>query len=333
MTASPCVYIVVVNYNGWADTIECLESVLRSDYPAYRVIVCDNGSTDGSGDRIQAWAEGRLAVEATGPLAPLTAQPVPKPVPHGVLEVLHSPVNRGFAGGNNLALRAALARGDLEFAWLLNNDTVVEPDALSWLVERLRRDPRAGICGSTIRFYNDPSRVQAYGGDSYNKWFGIPRHIERVDGRMGEAEAYVEARMAFVMGTSMLVTRSFLQHVGLMCEDYFLFFEELDWATRGRDRFRLAYAPQSVVYHKSGRSTGLTSTEYNARSDYYMNRSQLLFARRHTPAALFSIFLRHLLVLGNSVFRGRWHRVSMLARIYADLARGRYAPGRAIAHG
>jgi len=312
VTPSGCVYIVIVNYNGWADTIECLESVLRSTYPAYRIVVCDSGSTDGSADRIQAWAQGR-------------------PMPPGILTVLRSPVNVGFAGGNNLGLREALADPDCEYAWLLNNDTVVDPDALARLVERVQRDPGAGLCGSTIRFYDDPDRVQAYGGDTYNRWFGIPRHIDTIGGREADIARYVEQRMAFVMAASMLVTRSFLQQVGLMCEDYFLFFEELDWAVRGRDRFHLAYAPTSIVYHKSGRSTGLTTTAYNVRSDYYMNRSQLLFARRHTPAALPSIFLRHLLVLGNSVVRGRWHRVSMLARIYADLVRGRYAPGRAVA--
>jgi GT2 family glycosyltransferase len=340
MSSTPRVYVVIVNWNGWTDTVECLESVFRSDYPDYRVLVCDNASSDGSLERIRAWADGRL--EAPPPRASslrhLSTPPVPKPLRYVVgstegsihaavpLALIPTGSNLGFAGGNNVALRLALARDDFEYAWLLNNDTVVEPDALRELVSRMGAKPEAGMCGSTLRFYEPPHEVQAYGGATYNRWFAIPHNINRL--REGDDTARIESRLAYVMGASILVSKPFLREIGLMSEDYFLFFEELDWATRARGRYWLAYAPESRVYHKSGRSTGLSGSNYSKTGDFYMNRSQLVYARRHTPWLIPFILLRHLLVLGNSLVRWRPRRISMLARIYLDLLRGRYAEAR-----
>jgi GT2 family glycosyltransferase len=342
VSSTPRVYVVVVNWNGWSDTLECLESVLRSDYPDYRVIVCDNASGDGSLERIEAWAQGRLEapVAPDSPLRHLASPPVPKPVscvvhhcgaaevgadPAVRVELIPTGSNLGFAGGNNVALRLALARDDFEYAWLLNNDTVVEPDALRQLVSRMRARPDAGMCGSTLRFYEPPHEVQAYGGATYNRWFALPHNVDRLRAR--DDPARIESRLAYVMGASLLVSRRLLREVGLMSEDYFLFYEELDWATRARGRYALAYAPQSRVYHKGGRSTGLSGKSYSVTSDFYMNRSQLLYARRHTPWLIPFIFLRHLAVLVNSLVRWRLPRIGMLGRIYLDLLRGRYQGG------
>jgi GT2 family glycosyltransferase len=238
------------------------------------------------------------------------------------LELVPTGSNLGFAGGNNVALRLALARDDFEYAWLLNNDTVVEKDALGHLVARMRDRPGAGMCGSTLRFYEPPHEVQAHGGATYNPWFGMPGNVERL--RPGEDHVQVESRLAYVMGASMLVSKAFLRDVGLMSEDYFLFYEELDWAARARGRYSLAYAPESRVYHKGGRSTGLSGRRYDLASDYYMNRAQLMYARRHTPWLVPFTSLRHLLMLANSVVRWRPARIRILGRIYLDLLRGRY---------
>lgn len=343
MSSTPRVYVVIVNWNGWADTLECLESVFRSDYPDYRVLVCDNASADGSLERIQAWADGRIeAPVAPGdPLRRLSTPPVPKPIPLVVqdrsaaerhvgaepvppLVLIGAGSNLGFAGGNNVALRLALARDDFEYAWLLNNDTVVEADSLRHLVSRMRARPDAGMCGSTLVFYDPPHQVQAYGGATYNRWFGVPHNISRL--RPDDDPARIESRLDYVMGASMLVSKPFLREVGLMSEDYFLFCEEVDWATRARGCYTLAYAPESRVYHKGGRSTGLSGRNYSKTGDFYMNRSQLVYARRHTPWLIPFILLRHLLVLGNSLVRWRLGRIAMLGRIYLDLLRGRYAP-------
>src|SRR3981081_193336 len=140
------VYVVLLKWKGWKDTIECLESVLRLSYPRYTVIVCDNASSDGSMEKIQGWAKGFVATSCDSPdLARLTLPSIPKPLgfdyifPSGAagtslssgsrLLLIQTGANLGFAGGNNVGIRYALARGDCDYIWLLNNDTVVEPDS------------------------------------------------------------------------------------------------------------------------------------------------------------------------------------------------------------
>ncbi len=281
-------------------------------------MVCDNGSTDESVGRLRAWARGEVLPPPpkSAALRHLTHPPVLKPV---ALEVLDLGANLGYARANNVALRSILARGDFEHVWLLNNDTVVAQDALSRLVERMCEKPQAGLCGSTLLFYDTPERVQALGGATYNPRLGTCRNLGGHVRAMAPSDpAPVEARMAYVMGASMLVSKAFLQEVGLLDEGYFLFFEELDWATRGRDRFSLAWAPQSFVYHKAGASTGLYERRYALPEEYHMTRSLLLYAGRHTPSWLPLIHLRHMLVLLASVATGRWRRAHAMIRLYVS---------------
>jgi GT2 family glycosyltransferase len=298
------VYVIVLNWNGWRDTIECLESVFRLDYPDYKVVVCDNASSDGSVEKIRGWARGEFKVEARNPaLAALTSPPCPKPIsfseidPDATIDVnpiarmvlIQTGANLGFAGGNNVGLKYALERGDCDFVWLLNNDTVVRPDALSHLVDRMKERPEAGICGSTLLYYDDPARVQAFGGALYNKWFARCRCIGNLAdaGQLPEAEE-IEGRMAYVVGASMLVRGSFLKLIGLMNEAYFLYFDELDWAARAKGKFELVYCPRSIVYHREGGTIGThrTASRRGALAEFYTSRNRILFTRTYHPSPL-----------------------------------------------
>lgn len=332
----PFVYVIIVNWNGWPDTIECLESVLRSEHRAFAVIVCDNGSADGSVGRLAAWAEGRLEPPAatSAALAPLTRPPVHKPVPyvahHGAsagtlvhagerprLEFICTGRNLGFAGANNVALRLVLARGDFDYVWLLNNDTVARPDALQGLVARMQQAPGAGMCGCTLLFYGQPETVQALGGGACDSRTAVCRHV----GSLAPAGSLpgrdqVERDLDYVAGASMLVSNAFLRDVGVMDERYFLYYEELDWSARARGRYGLAWAPDSVVYHKAGASTGLSELRRGEAAEYYMRRSQLLYARKHLPRALPRIHLANALGLFTALVRLRFARVATLARVY-----------------
>jgi len=297
------VYIILVNWNGWRDTIECLESVFHLDYPNYEVVVCDNASSDGSLEQIGLWARGEThAISSSPALAHLINPPVRKPIAFTEyshtetkfvlsaadtrLTLIQTGSNLGFAGGNNVGLRYALAQEHCDFAWLLNNDTVVQPDALSRLIDRMRQQPEVGICGSTLRDYFAVDRIQACGGASYNRWLARGTHLARslrID-QMPDAKT-IETEMAYVVGASMLVRRSFLEQVGLLNEEYFLYFEELDWAIRALGRFTLAYSPLSVVYHKEGRSIGSSSRREersSASERYAANRGFGCDSQRHS---------------------------------------------------
>ncbi len=309
------IYIIIVNWNGWRDTIECLESVFRNDYPSYRVLVCDNGSEDGSLDKIKAWAGGHLRndVPLDHPLYGLSFPPIAKPVSFAEysraeaesgrvrsdaarLVLIRIETNLGFAGGNNVGLRYALSRGDFSHAWLLNNDVVIEPDALTRLVERMRNKKDAGMCGSTLPYYSRPSIVWALGGGTYNRWLARSRNIGHLQPmQTAVSRDKVEASLDYLAGASMLVSRAFLNDIGLMSEEYFLYYEEPDWALRAKGRHTLAYSPESIVYHKIGASTTLLDRSKDRRkaSASYAMKSHVRFTMKFFPFFLPIVLLRY----------------------------------------
>lgn len=293
--AQPKVYVITLNWNSWKLTLPCLESLLRSGYANYCVVVCDNGSTDGSESHILDWAAGRVPASAPDSevLRGLVEPPIPKPVPYTFysraeaeaggtsgderLVLIQTGANLGFAGGCNVGMRYALARGDADFIWLVNNDSLVPADSLQHLVSRALSDPMIGLCGSTLLGVKHPNKIQALGGARWRKWTGTSKHI-------GVGEAWprpdlnaqqIETQMDYVVGASMLASRGFLDKVGLLAEDYFLYYEEIDWAMRAKKHFRLAYAPDSIVYHVEGGSSGFSLLRY------YYYRSMIRFTWRH----------------------------------------------------
>ena len=318
------IYIILVNWNGWQNTVECLNSLILLEYPDFRIVVCDNGSSDDSLQEIRKWADchdvrytehQRAEAEAGGSLVVDT-----------ILTLICNDENLGFAGGNNVGLRFAMARGDADFCWLLNNDTVVKPDALTHLVARMQQRQTVGMCGSTILLFDDRQRIQALGGGHYCRWIGLPWHYGCYS-KWGKTinQKRAESRMNYVEGASMLVSRQFLDDIGLLCEDYFLYFEEADWANRAEGRFKLAYAPESIIYHKVGGSIGTSSNpaKMSYTSDYFNIRNRLLFTRRFYPAALPSVWL---VIVGALLLRlcmGKWDRAIMIIRL---LCSGTYRP-------
>jgi GT2 family glycosyltransferase len=321
----PKVYIIVLNWNGWRDTIECLESLMRLDYENFRVIVCDNASEDDSLDRIADWAGGSLAAGCSNPaLRGLTVPPYPKPISFlrikqgdrvslesrsETLFLVQTGANLGFAGGNNVGLRLALGAGDLDYAWLLNNDTVVEPGALSNLVGTMQMRSDVGLCGSTLLYYHSPRNVQALGGSIFNHWtargghIGLGLNVDDVP-----PHRVVEHRMKYVVGASMFVRNSFLEQIGLLDERYFLYFEEIDWAKRAKGLFALGYCPGSIVYHKEGASIGTSDVKGKQRSelsDRFASQNRVLFTRIHYPASIATVIFAMLLSLLHRLLTGQ----------------------------
>src|SRR5699024_9983431 len=138
-----------------------------------------------------------------------------------------------------------------------NNDTVVGTQALRHLIDRMEEDPDIGICGSKLIYYHDQDTLQALGGGFFNKWFGTVTTIggqESIDMTFSRDE--IESRLDYIVGASMMVSEILVNKIGLLNEEYFLYYEEIDWAMRSKEEFNLGFAPQSVVYHKEGASTG-----------------------------------------------------------------------------
>ena len=313
--------VVLVNWNGWQDTIECLESLLRSTIPL-RVTVVDNASTDGSLDRFAAWATGGLAPTATdAAMARFSSPAVSKPIdivnldaaaartsiPGDVLlSFIDAGSNRGFAGGNNVGLDYLMRDSRIDYLWLLNNDTVVEPQAAAALLTQLDASFGIGMCGTVVRYYHRPDTLQCLNGSRFNPWTGVSTGIAM---SRPATTAYDPAAVAgatdMVLGASLAVSRRFVETIGPMAEDYFLYFEELDWAYRNRGRFGTGFARGAVVYHKEGGSIGSSSIR-GARSlmaDYWLLRSRLMFVRRHLPLMLPWHWLLTMALVGRRLLR------------------------------
>lgn len=330
---SPKVYIVILNYNNFLDTIECLESVFNLRYMNFTVIVCDNGSKDRSLEFIQKWAQGSYFSESSfvRTVTP-NNKTVPKPIHYFFLDIdqivnddfhdhyhprlilLDNKGNLGFGAGNNAGIRWALKDSDLEYIWILNNDTVVDPDSLMHLVNKMSSEPQLGSCGSTVLYFHDPETLQALGGFSYTPWTGKSRqlgHLQKwashTPGNCLEKE--IEERMFWIQGASIFVKKEFLDKMGLIPEDYFLYFEEQDWGVRSRRIFQVGYASNSIVYHKEGRTTGSASFGRRRKSlisEFYLSHGRLLFTQKYYPRFLPLIYISHLYLAVYRLLHRQW---------------------------
>jgi hypothetical protein len=280
--ATPKVYVLTLNWNRAGDTIACMRSVHALSHRNCSYVVCDNASQPESVAALRAWGAdlpGGLEEAAPG-------ETLASPHQAGRTVLLHTGGNLGYAGGINVGLRHALAQGDADFVWVLNNDTEVEADALSALLRHVRSDPRIGLCGSTLILHGDRDRVQAFGGAAYTPWRARSVALGAFSAldRCPTSPTEVESHMAYVIGAAMLVTRAFLDQVGLMDERYFLYSEEHDWAHRGRaSGYALGWAPGSRVFHKHGATIGTSPDGGSTLSLFYLYRSKVLFTARHYP--------------------------------------------------
>ncbi len=259
------VYIIILNWNGWRDTLECIQSCIKLTYANFRILVVDNGSTDDSVAAIR--------------------QNFPD------IELLETGVNLGFAGGNNRGIKRALEE-NADFLWLLNNDTVVDRNALSELMALAESNNQIGVVGSKIFFYDKP-KLLWFAGGSITKLTKLAYHFghHQEDGVLYQTNRDVD----FITGCSYLINRSTVQQVGYMREEYFLYGEDTDWCIRiAKAGWRITWASQSRVWHKVSSSHGAA----NPFLYYYCVRNILRYVKLNhasylpfTFAAVFFIYI------------------------------------------
>lgn len=329
------VYIILLNYINWKDTIECLESVLKLHYPAFRIILVDNASSNDSLHHIHDWANGSglqqlapnpqlahlvypliqkpLAYRHLSKTEALTVPETTEPLPP--LITIQAGENRGFAAGNNIGISYALKQKDCDYIWLLNNDTLVERDALTQLVKHHQLSTgNLGILGSKLLYYHEPGLIQAIAG-KYNKWLCTTHHIGGDIKDKGQFDPPYVPEADYIVGASMFVSRAFVEDVGLMREDYFLYFEELDWTFRGKQKgWSIGVCTTSKVYHKEGASINAKEKK-SELADFYSLRNRLVFSKRFFPVALPLIYLSFLGVALNRLKRGQFRRLGMILKI------------------
>ncbi len=353
----PLTCVLILNYNNWADTIECLESVLKLDYPHYFVVLVDNGSIDNSALFFNKWATGELDTwlhpqnSLKSLLFPLIEKPVTlielhhhelqnkgwkilnqKHLEHPleycdqkIIYFIRKEKNDGFAAGINVGIQFVLNNSIAKYIWLLNNDTVVDPHALKFLIKNhlclKKQGKKIGLMGSKLLYYDRPDVIQALGGGKYYKWLAISKHIGENTKDIGQSD-HNFLPIDYIVGASLLVPIEFIFDIGLMCEDYFLYYEELDWAVRGRKKgWGLSYSLQSKVYHKEGRTIGsnLDPKKRSWQSEYYALRNRLVFTKRFYPQFLPTVVLGLMLSLINGLRRKQFYRIKLIFKIMKDL--------------
>ena len=246
----PKVSIIILNWNGLEDTIECLESLKKMTYSNYQTIVVDNGS---EGNDV------RVLKEKFG----------------DYIHLIENDRNYGFAEGNNIGTRYALAHYNPDYILLLNNDTVVDPDFLNELVKVAENDAGIGILGPKLLFHHEPTRIQSVGG-KIRWWTGETLLIGRNEVDNGQFNEIKE--VDWIVGCALLARRTMIEAIGLIYPTYFSFFEESDWCVRCKKAgFTIVYVPNARVWHKGGQAAGRV---FGFRM-YYMTRGRFLFMKRN----------------------------------------------------
>lgn len=276
-------YVIVLNYNGWRDTIECLDTLFQSNNSAkYKVVVCDNNSTDSSIENIKLWLDDSLDLLAINPNPLVRTHLQEKPSYiywdrpknekyDSPLLLVKSEENRGFAAGNNIGIKIAMQQDDCETMFILNNDTVVDKDTIYEGVAALHANPHAGICSVNAKCYDKPDKPNWY-PMYYDPDTGKENYLTK-NHQPSSRYLYKYTGMAF------FVTKKFIEDIGLMNETYFLYYEELDWTVRCKNKFSLITADKSIVYHKGG----ATASPQSPLSWLCTVRSLFLFVKRYYP--------------------------------------------------
>lgn len=319
-SATGLTWIIVLNWNGADDTLACIASLERLTEPHWRLAVCDNASADGSAGRLAAALRERHG-DAFREIGEAEV-PVVDAGTHRVT-LIRNTGNHGYAGGNNVGLRLALRDPAMEAAWILNNDTEVEPDSLSALLAHAGAHPDHGIIGATLVYHHDPDRIQAAGGGTYHRWTGLCDHHGYGSPR-ADAATQAARPLDYVFGAAMFIRRPWLEQVGVMDDSLFLYFEEIDYCRAGRGRFAIGYCPAAIVRHKEGGTTGGKRHDVSRLADFYNLRNRLRITWRHFPYALPTVWLGLAVTILNRIRRGQGDRVWMVLRIAFGFNRIRY---------
>ncbi len=228
--------------------MDCLNSLRKINYDNYKIVVVDNGSVDGSVFEIR------------------------KRFPE--VEIIENKTNLGFAGGNNIGIKCAI-NNRADYVLLINNDTIVEENFLGELVNIGESDREIGILGSKICYYDEPKIIWSAGGKvNCLKNKGVHIGLNEID--KGQYDKTKEAD--YLTGCCLLIKREVIEKIGVLAEDYFLYYEDTDFSLRTKKSgYKCFYVPESKIYHKVSRSTRPGSSSYI----YYHTRNGLVLAKRN----------------------------------------------------
>lgn len=242
--------IILVNYNGAKDTVECLNSLCTVNYLNKVIYVVDNNSNKKDLEYLE------------------------NSIDYSCVKLIKLKENIGFSGGNNIGIKKALTDG-CEVIGLLNNDTTVEGDFLNQLIEKLFSDKKIGAVVPQIRDYYNESIVTYGGGEiNYLKGSVFIEGINRYEESINNTERFI----TFGHGCCLFLKKEVILKIGLLPEEYFLYFEDADYSIQiVRSGYRIMYCPKSIIYHKESASTKKGSDNFQ----YYFTRNRFYFIKKN----------------------------------------------------
>jgi len=257
------VSVITVNFNHNYVTEELLSSISKKNkYPSLEIIVVDNGSMQ---NPIPAWEEKYPSVK-----------------------FIRSEKNLGFAGGNNLGIKSATGN----YFFLVNNDTEFTENLVDELVHTLDQYPEAAVVSPKIRYFDQPGMLQYAGYTAMNYYTARNKCIGQFETDKGQYD-HVTGETGFAHGAAMMVKREAIDKAGLMAENFFLYYEEMDWCDHiKRAGYTIRVNMQALIYHKESVSVGKTS----ALKEYFMNRNRILFIRRNAVFSKAIVFYFYFLL-------------------------------------
>ena len=271
----PKVFIIILNWNGCSDTIECIKSLKEIDYLNYEIIVVDNGSKE------------KLALNETEGL-----------------KIIYNKENLGFAGGNNVGVKYALEQ-NADYILLLNNDTLTDQVFLKEMVRVGESEQEIGILGPKIYFYDTETNKKTnkiwFAGGKINKIFTRGIHIGHNQEDKGQYDKNNYYQVDYITGCCLLIKRKVIEKIGLINKDYFLYYEDADWCLRARrEGFKCVLASKAKIWHKCSKSAVEGSPSYI----YYHSRNGLMLAKYNgSTLILLAAYLQSIWILGKQVIK------------------------------
>ena len=312
------VYIVLINYNGWEHTIECVESIINNNYKNFKIIIVDNNSNLGLElekifcERFSNEIE-KVCVENEEILNIKTDKK---------FILIKNSSNNGFAAGCNCAFNYIRYQNNYKYIWLLGNDNVIHEEALNNLIKYMEKSENMGLCGSISLRYNQRNIIQCgglgiyYPKEAYSRHLLDGENIENISKFNFDKIIKNNAFYLYVYGNSMFFSKDFFRLLNDIPEIYFIYFEELEIMQQLKSlNMNFGVVTNSYIYHKEGSSTGANSKKISYLAEYYYTRNRILFTKKYFKSYLPLLYLTFIREIITKIKNKQFKRILMILKL------------------
>jgi len=291
--------IIILNYQNFEDTIDCVKSILSvsKKYNIFDLYIVDNASPNQSGEKLSQFV---FDLQLDN------------------VFFIENNENKGYAAGNNMGISYAQSKYNYDYFWILNNDTIIPEKSIQSLIAYIQEHPAKQIIGSILVYFDNPDTIQATSG-KFNFKKAMSSHLNSFSPLNTLSNDFEKGD--YPVGASLVVKNSYFEKVGMMHDDYFLYFEEIEWITRGVKYFGnnsfWDICKDFIVIHKEGASTGSSKTK-SQLSDFYYFRNRILFTKKYFPQYISTLYFSIFLGISKRILKFQWKRVWMVIKIIAN---------------